>query len=61
MGQLILNITKDKVEIPDALRNIKDKGFLSTQYSLNEIKDMLSNNILSEEEYLNYEKIIEKT
>ncbi|MCF7859895.1 MAG: hypothetical protein K9N07_11335 [Candidatus Cloacimonetes bacterium] len=60
MGQLILNLGKKKTNLPKELNEVKENGFLSTQYSLKEIKKMISDDILTKKTKINYAEIIKQ-
>ncbi len=61
MGQLILNISKKKIKLPKELEEVKDNGFLSTQFSLKEIKKMISEDFLTKKTHIDYAEIIRQT
>ena len=61
MGQLILDIGEKKIKLPKELEEVKDNGFLSTQFSLKEIKKMISEDFLTKKIHIDYAEIIRQT
>ena len=47
MGQLILSLGKKKIVVPKELKELKESGFISAQYSFGDIKQMIARNSLS--------------
>lgn len=57
MGSLILDLGNKKVKLPQQLIKIKEKGFLSAQYSFKHIKKILTKNELCLKNHNIYDKL----
>ena len=42
MGQLILSLGQKKIDVPEELKELKENGFMSAQYSFEDIKQMIA-------------------